>query len=375
MEKIFESFLDLFHPFLNGPQPLDFLKEQSKNFIKNMENLPQKNDSLEVFLHRDFFFQNSYPFPPSEKNFQKYFEAYLLFEKLNMKGLIIKRNIKEENFIFWLQEFQKGEVASDPWIKVIKEKDGSNTLNLKFDFLTGLYYGASLISQKRNMEKSFEEGKIISYIPIREKIQKLYKILSSLGEKSLCLLPFFTKEDEKFLPHLILNYVFLSPLNISTEKMEDLLFASLFYDVEDKGRWIPLIQSRNFSDGGFLAFLASCNHPSIIFTLFYSAKKYLEFYYLKEGTFNPAEALQKFLKLEDISEDIKDYVVWVLGKIPPSSPALTEECEPCLVISKKEIAQYENNKFILKEGKGEKPVPFEQFPFNPLYIILNLEEI
>lgn len=373
MEKIFESFLDLFHPFFSGPQPLDFLKEHSGNFIRGLENMPQKTDFLEIFLHRDFFFLNNYPFPPNEKNFQKYFEASLLFEKLNIKGLIIKRNIKEEKFIFWLQEYQKGEFLSDPWIKILKEGEGLKTLNLKFDFLTGLYYASTLLNQKKLMEKTFEEGKMVSYIPLREKIQKFNKILSSLGEKSLCLLPFFTKGDENFLPHLILNYVFLSPLNISSEKMEDLLFASLFYDQEGKGKWVPLIQSKNFSDGGFLAFLASCNHPNIIFTLFYSAKKYLEFYYSKEGIFNPAGALQNFLNLEDISEDIKDYVKWVLGKIPPSSPALTEECEPCLVISKKEIALYEDNKFLLKEGKGEKPVPFEQFPFNPSYIILNLE--
>lgn len=373
MERIFDGLINLFHPFLYGPQTLDFIQDNSKNLIKLLEELPQKTDSLEFFLNKDFFYLNDIPFIPEEKNFLKYFECRLLFEKLKIKGLIIKKSVKEDNLIFWLQEFQKEEIKSQSWIKILREED-KKTLNLKYNFLNCLHNFSSLIYISKSISKNIEEGRIVSYAPLRERIQKIYESLSTLEERALCLLPFFSKEEDKFIPFLILNYVFFNPLGLSSDLMEDILFAGFFYEMEEKKNWVPLLQSKNFSNGGFLAFLASCNHPNLAFTLFYITKKYLEFYFSERGIFKPFEALEKITKLEDISEDLKDYAVSILGKIPPSSPALTEECEPCLVISKKEIAIYQENKFILKEGKAEKPVPFEQFPFNPLYVILNLEE-
>lgn len=375
MEKIFESFITLFHNFFYGAQTLDFIKENSNAFLKTFDNLPPKSDNLEIILHRNEFYLNSIPFSLNEKNYKEYFESALLFEKLKIKGIVIKKNIKEENLIFWLQDLQKGDINANPWIRVIRKDEENYAQTLKFNFLKVLRDCSFLISKKNQIDQNISKGGIISYIPLREEIQRFYKSLSLLDERGLCLIPFFQKEEERFLGFVILLYVLLEPLKLSDEIIEDLIFSSFFYDLTEQKKWVSLIQSKNFSNGGFLSFLSSCNHPSLIFTIFYCAYKFNEFQFSKGLIQHPSAVLQKIYQLPDISDEVKNYIVSVLGKIPPSSPALTEECEPCLVISRKEIAIYEENKFILKEGKAEKPVPFEQFPFNPLFIILNLDII
>lgn len=374
MEKIFESFLDLFHSFYLGSQTLDFIKESGRSFIKSFEEIPTKEETIDIYLHNDEFYLNQNPFSLTENNLKKYLECLLLFEKRGIKGLVIKKTIKEENLIFWFQDFQKGEMKPDPWIRVIYRSEKNVATDLKYSFLKSLKDSCLLILRKKMIEKNIESGSIISYAPLREEIQRFYKDLHSLKERALCLIPFFLKDDEKFLAFLIVLSSFLFPLKISEEEMEDLLFSSIFYDLEDKKNWVPIIQSKNFSNGGFLSFLSSCNHPNITFTIFYCALKYIEFLLEEKNIIHPSEALKKLYNLDEISQELKDYIISILGKIPPSSPALTEECEPCLVISKNEIAVYQENKFILKEGKAEKPVNFEQFPFNPLYIILNLSD-
>lgn len=373
MKKTFESFLNLFSPFYYGAQTLDFIKENSKKFLSSIEEeSPQKFDTIEIFQHNGKIFLNSQPFQKNENNFKKYFQTILLFEKMNFKGISLKKSIKEENLIYWLQDFQKGEAKSTPWVKIFSIGEENYQLSLKFNFLEALENSCSLTLRKKNIEENINRGGIVSYIPLREEIQKFHKSLSNLKESSLCLIPFFLKEKEKFLPFLILLNVLLQPLKFSDEIIEDILFSSFFYDTENKKKWVSLIQSKNFSNGGFLSFLSSCNHPNLLFTIFYCANKFIDFLFPKTIVSHPSEAIKKLIELSEISEEVKDYIVSILGKIPPSSPAITEECEPCLVISKNQIAVYSENKFILREGKPEKPVPYEQFPFNPLYIILNL---
>ncbi len=374
MEKIFESFLNLFNNFYLGSQTLDFIKEKGNSFIKSFEEIPAKQETIEIYLHNNEFYLNLNPFSLTEKNLKEYLNCLLLFEKRGIKGLIIKKTIKEENLIFWLQDFQKGELKPAPWIKIIYKSENNVATNLKFNFLKALKDSSFLILSKKGIEENIKTGGIISYAPLREEIQRFYKDLYSLKERALCLIPFFLKDDEKFLAFLIAVSSFLFPLKISNEEMEDLLFSSLFYDLQDKKNWVPIMQSKNFSNGGFLSFLSSCNHPNIIFTIFYCGWKYIEFLFEEKNIIHPSEALKKLYNLSEISQELKDYIISTLGKIPPSSPALTEECEPCLVISKNEIAVYQENKFILKQGKAEKPVPLNQFPFNPLYIILNLSD-
>jgi len=372
VEKIFESFIELFHPFYYGAQTLDFIKERSKNFINSLEGFPQKKEAIEIYLHNKEFYLDLENFYLNSKNFKKYLECLFLFEKLKIIGLIIKRTIKEENLIFWLQDFQKEEIKSNPWIKVVKLNEKSPALDLKFKFLKALKDGSFLISRKKLIEENIKKGGIISYSSLREEIQKFYNDLCLLEERALCLLPFFSKEDERFLPFLILINILLKPLKLSDEEMEELLFSSLFYTQEEEKKWVPIIQSKNFSNAGLLSFLSSCNHPSLLFTIFYFGLKYIEFLFEEKNIPNPSEIINRLYNLPEISDEIKDYAISVLGRIPPSSPALTEDCEPCLVISKSEIAVYQENKFILKEGKAEKPVPLFQFPFNPFYILLNL---
>lgn len=376
MKKTFESFLNLFYPFYYGAQTLDFIKENSEKFLNSIEEeFPQKFDSIEIFIHNEKIFLNSKPFQINENNYKKYFQTILLFEKMNFKGIELKRSTKEENLINWLQDFQKKEAKSTPWIKIFIRGEENYQLNLKFNFLEALENLCSLILAKNNIEEKINKGEIVSYIPLREEVQKLHKSLSNLKESSLCLIPFFLEEKERFLPFLILLNVLLQPLNFSDEIIEDILFSSFFYDTEDNKKWGHLIKSKNFSNGGFLSFLASCNHPNLLFTIFYGVNKFIEFLFSEKRMNLPSEAIKKLLELPEISEEIKDYFISMLGKIPPSSPAITQECEPCLVISKNEIAVYAENKFFLREGIPEKPVPYEQFPFNPLYIILNLDII
>lgn len=376
MKKTFESFLNLFSPFYYGAQTLDFIKENSKRLLDSIEEEFQpKFDNIEIFRHNEKIFINSIPFQMNENNFGKYFQTILLFEKMNFKGISLKRSIKEENFIYWLQDFQKGEAKSTPWIKIFTNAEENYQLNLKFNFLEALVNSCFLILAKNNIEEKVNKGEIVSYIPLREEIQKLHKSLANLKESSLCLIPFFLKEKERFLPFLILLNVLLQPLKFSDEIIEDILFSSFFYDTEDNKKWGALIKSKNFSNGGFLSFLSSCNHPNLLFTIFYGINKFIEFLFSEKRMSLPSEAIKKLLELSEISEEIKDYFISILGKIPPSSPALTEECEPCLVITKNQIAVYSENKFVLREGKPEKAVPYDQFPFNPLYIILNLDII
>lgn len=376
MKKTFESLLDLFYPFYSGAQTLDFIKEYSKKLLNSIEEeFPPKFDNIEIFLHNEKIFLNSIPFQMNENNFRKYFQTILLFEKMNFKGISFKRSIKEENLIYWLQDFQKEEAKSTPWIKIFTKRKENYQLNLKFNFLEALINSCFLILAKNKMEEKINKGEIVSYIPLREEIQKLQKSLANLKESSLCLIPFFLKEKERFLPFLILLNVLLQPLKFSDETIEDILFSSFFYDTEDNKKWSVLIKSKNFSNGGFLSFLSSCNHPNLLFTIFYSINKFIEFLFSEKRMSLPSEAIKKLLELPEISEEVKDYIVSILGKIPPSSPAITEECEPCLVISRNEIAVYSENKFFLRKGTPEKPVPYEQFPFNPLYIILNLDII
>ncbi len=373
MEKSINSFLEFFHPFYLGPQTLDFLKEGSKNFLKALEDLPPKIENLEIFFDNFEIYFNFNPYYFDENSLEKFLQTYLFFQKLNIFGVSFKRNIKEENLIFWIQDFQKGKIYSNQWIKLFFFKEKNECFNLKFNILKALKEISLLISIKGKMEEKFRKGEIVSFIPLREKIQDLLKPISFLKETSLCLLPFLSKREEKEIALLIFLFVLLEPLNFSKEILEDILFSSLFYDLEEKKKWVPIIQSKNFSNGGFLSFLSACNHPSFLFSLFYLSHSYIKEYFSKKVPPHPAEILNKICNLEEISEELKNYFIKVLSLFPPSSPALTSDCEPCLVISKKYIALYFENKFLLKEGKGESYVPYEQFPFNPLYILLNMQ--
>lgn len=372
IKKLMDSFLELFSPFYFGPQTLEFISEKSRDFLKNLEELPQNIQEIEILKYENEIFMNNFPYFLEESKVLDYINTLSLFEKLKISGFLIKRNIKIENFVQWIQDFQKGQINENQWIKIyLEEKTGKNIF-YKLKFLKALKDSLVLIEEWKKIEEKIKKGEIVSYAPLRIKIKNFLKDLLELKESSLFLFHFFYLKNEKLIPFIILIFNLIEPLELQIEEMEDVIFSSFFYDIEEGKKWVPLMQAKNFSSAGFLSFLSSRNHPNLLFTLFYGAFKIIEILFSKPGYVHPREALNKFYEMEEIPEEIKNYVLSLLDFIPPSSFALTEECEPCLVISKKEIAVFSENKFILKEKKAEKAVPPESFPFNPIYIILNL---